>query len=72
MQQNHVERLEELIKVVMITKKEIIWSFDIHLDSLNLTIFFKQMNGGQSVWRIFFLSWGLISQLHFKLMLPHM
>ena len=72
MQHNHVERLEELIKVVMITKKEIIWSFDIHLDSLNLTIFFKQMNGGQSVWRIFFLFWGLISQLHFKLMLPHM
>ena len=59
MQHNHVERLEELIKVVMITKKEIIWSFDIHLDSLNLTIFFKQMNGGQSVWRIFFFILGL-------------
>ena len=56
----------------MITKKEIIWSFDIHLYSLNVTIFFKQMNGGQLVWRIFFSSWGLISQLHFKLMLPHM
>ena len=47
MQHNHVERLEELIKV-MITKKEIIWSFDIYLYSLNLTIFFEQMNGDQS------------------------